>query len=372
MLAQESSARLSTSAGAAGAIGEQVTLLTAQSAAQLEAAKTLKIYGEALSTMAQGLDDMSKLKIEYVRDYWERKSVRFEESIRTVEQQTVLNRIPMLEQRRRTLILWERTFTDLETTQYSAHSGRSLNMILDQLNRETTLSYAPSPPSGIGLQGGDTFRLSDELLAAIRIQVKLVGGPTVISLSDTLPARFDWWPYSLREAEFAQLRNDLTSSREQVAAQVATGRGIEHELLKRMESEMEQLVSAFYTKYPAATWKHQDAKQMKRLFAAEAFLKQSDREVARLVEIGDGAAAAFPNFLKSNPERTVTTLCHWMLSHGLRFAPAAIGDEPTYTKLFGILRQYALAADVSPSMEWVEAALERPELLRNVKESDIE
>lgn len=370
--AQEAAARLNAAAAATGAVGDQVAMIAAQAAAQLDAAKTAKIYGEALITTVEGLDDARKLNMENVRDYWERKSIRFEETVKNVERHTVLNQVPLLEQRRRTLMLWERTFDDYETTQFTVHSGRALNMVLDQLNRTTTLAYSATPPSGIDTNASARYRLPDDLLSVIRIQVRLAGGPTVISLSDTLPAKFDWWPYALREPEFAPLLADLSSTRELVAARLISGDRVEHELLKQLEMRMEKLVASFYSKYPTTTWKTLDTKQMKRLFEAEAFLKQNDREVTRLADLGDRASGTVPNYLTSHPDRTVTTLCHWMLSHGLKFAPAAPGDEANYTRLFGLLRQYCTEANISPSMEWVETALKRPELLRTVKESDPE
>jgi|GEM_PF-3501184 len=351
------------------AVRANVQSLTTDAASdQVASMIAAKIYGEALSTVATGLSDMEDLKMEKVRNYWERRNIRFDETVKSVERKIALNRIPMMEKRARTLAVWERTFSDPEASQFACHSGRSLNMILDQLSSSTTLSYAASPPSGVELSGND-FKLGTDLLDAIRLEVKLAGGPSVITLRDTLPARFDWWPYLLREPEFSGSRESLTFMREQLARQVNVEDKIEFELLKQMESEVEKLVVVFYKKFPPSTWKNEDNKQLKRLYEAEGFLKQSDREVARLANLGDRAKSRLPNYLATTDARNVTTLCHWMLSHGLRFAPAAVGDEPSYSQLFGILSRYCAAGDISPNMQWVEAAMSRPQTLERVRDN---
>jgi len=356
--ADESNVRVGVESRATQAASDQVASMMAA-----------RIYGEALGSVAAGLGDVEDLKMDKVRNYWLLRKIHFEETVKGVERRIAKNRIPMMEKRARTLAVWERTFSDPDASRFACHSGRSLNMILEQLSSSSTLAYSPTPPSGVELSGDD-FKLSNELLDAIRIEVKLAGGPSVITLRDTLPARFDWWPYLLREPEFSVSRDSLSFMREQLARQVNVEDKIEFDLLKKMEAEVEKLVVTFYTKFPPSSWKGSDGKQLKRLYEAEGFLKQSDREVARLANLGDRAKSQLPNYLATAESRTVTTLCHWMLSHGLTFAPATIGDEASYTQLFGILTRYCAAGDIAPNMEWVESAMDRPQTLEQVRDNE--
>ncbi|MEM9365775.1 MAG: hypothetical protein AAGD07_07245 [Planctomycetota bacterium] len=283
---------------------------------------------------------------------FQNNAIQFNEQLKEVARDLVVNRLPMVQRRARQLTLWDRTFSDPELSRNSVTSGRALNMVLDQLRINTTLGYSSRPPVEDPKAFDQKYPLDQKQLSALRLEIPLPDGSTPISLVDKIsrPVELD---YLLAHPDFEAFQASVKRARDQVVAEAASEGMASYHARETLENAVAAFVHRFDEKYPRKSWGRQEQGQLRRLFASEKALNSLVSEATQLVDSGGQVADAAGSFLDLYPHPTLSELVHHCLANNLRFKAADAAGSVAYVKLFEQMRNYCATLNVSPSREWV-------------------
>ncbi|MBW3541271.1 MAG: hypothetical protein KY476_13470 [Planctomycetes bacterium] len=276
-----------------------------------------------------------------VEAYWKRKSI--------AEAELMARQFDRAKHERRSNFkAWERLKNFPELNGPGIENGSALNFLLHRLSATFLAVKFDNPGDDKNRQAiADQLRLSPEMLHNLRLRQHRTGGQHHIFRADEgIALAVDWWPYALREDEFAAHRRRFHRARERVSAEAAAG-DISNEAIREFDQALADMKEAFDRSYSRRnrhsdrhgsrmnTWQHYRT--------ASLFLSSLSGEILRLQTTG--STQAFDGSLKFTGHDLVE-LITYMSRNGLDFAPAQPGEEHSYHDAFAMLRDvYTTVAD---------------------------
>jgi hypothetical protein len=193
-------------------------------------------------------------------------------------------------------------------------SGQALNALFNDIQRaETSGARAPSVPlntdmlARINLTTGTTFRGAGMLRDLTRFN----------------------WPLGLRRSAYQKDRQQIEELARTAVEQVMSG-NLDFDVVQKLDDAVNSLTSTLKDSTPDMT--------PTQYIQATRFLREL-RESLKVLQ--DPNVANYFNSKWKARGATVAELVQNMSSQGLRFAPAASGDEAAYTALHRALVTYA-------------------------------
>jgi hypothetical protein len=284
--------------------------------------------------------------IKRVEAYWERKAIG--------EAERFKRRYNHLDsKRRRNNKTWDRLKNHPDLNGPAIVNGRALNFLLHRLSG-SVLAYEYSRDYS---SGGDVvaqqLALPSDILNGLRLRQHLPNGKNLIfTADDPAPLRVDWWPYALRDEQFAPLRSDFERQRQQMVKEAHAGK-ISMPTLKRLSLAFAGLSDEFRKKYNKDRRHRGGYQTWKQYQQADVFLKSLWGEIGRVQSVGD--ISFLDGELRFDRQRdggNLVALLRFMSRNGLDFAPAKPGHENSYHFAFAMMRDlYINVADDDEALQ---------------------
>jgi hypothetical protein len=202
-------------------------------------------------------------------------------------------------------------------------SGRALNTLLNSINK-----------SSQALNKGPKIELDDESLRNINLTDNAIQGN--IGMLKNNGQLF--WPRAFQEAQFDKPRKRLDRNLKIAVTDLKSKEPVERGVLNDIEADMKDLEEQLASK------KTVDSMSVTNWMEARKYLNQLRRAVRSL---SDPRAANYFNNTWTAKGRTVAELVSHLQKEGLRFAPAAPGDEAAYNALYQALRSFDAGLQVA-------------------------
>jgi hypothetical protein len=309
--------------------------------AQIHAeANYLRAYGEAAVDLnaarilrARAVNMELKNSVDYVKAYWERRSIAEAEKLK--RHKTLAQKEDI-----RNSHLWQRLRDHPDLSVEAIPNGTALNFLLDRM-AGGVLAYKFSAGEGNldpNLLG--QLKLDAETLHQLRVRQDLPSGEkTVFRVDDGKPLDVGWWPAALRGSEYQRERSRFEQAR---SAVMSGSEASAEDNLKALFAAYDELVESFYAHHNRRVRLH-SIQTHREYGLAKRFLQSLGGELYRLRSVGPKAAK--DDSLKFTGDNLIALLTH-MSRNGLEFAPSQPGEESAYHRVFHMMRDlYVAVAD---------------------------
>ncbi len=301
--------------------------------AQIHAeANFLRAYGDAAADLnrariyrAQAVNLEIQNSVDYVKAYWERRSIGEAEKLK--RHKTLAQKEDI-----RNSHLWQRLKDHPDLSVEAIPNGTALNFLLDRLAGGVLAYQFSAGQSGPSLELLQQLELDQKTLHQLRVRQELPsGGRTVFRVDEGKPLDVGWWPASLRGSELQTERTHFENARTNLMSGPETS--LENNL-KELFTAYDQLVEAFH-KLHTREARLKSVNTHREYGLAKRFLQSLASELYRIRSVGPKALK--DDALKFEGKNAVALLTH-MSRNGLEFAPSLPGEEPAYHRVFHMLR----------------------------------
>jgi hypothetical protein len=301
--------------------------------AQIHAeANYLRAYGEAAADLnqarilrAQAVNLEIKNSVDYVKAYWERRSIGEAEKLK--RHKTLAQKEDI-----RNSHLWQRLKDHPELSIEAIPNGTALNFLLDRLAGGVLAYQFSAGQNGPSMELLAQLELSPQTLHQLRVRQDLPSGErTVFRVDEGKPLDVAWWPAGLRGGELHTERTRFEAARSNLM--VAPETSIDNNL-KELFTAYDQLTEAFHRHHTRAV-RLKSIHTHREYGLAKRFLQSLAGEMYRIRSVGPKALR--DDGLKFEGKNVVALLTH-MSRNGLEFAPSLPGEEAAYHQVFHMLR----------------------------------
>jgi hypothetical protein len=318
--------------------GSPATAISARIHAE---ADLVRAYGEASLDHAYARDVRAQAvrkeianSVEYVKAYWERRSIYEAEKMKRYV-------APLQRKEIQDSKTWALLKDHPELNGPSIVEGRALNFLLARLSGGVLAYQFSMSKTALDARTLDQLHLSAQTLHSLRLRQELAGGQQLVFRADEgVPVSVEWWPYLLRDDGFAMERKAFDRARKNAMTEASSGT-VSNSADRELLAAFNELDRKFTARYPREK-RVKTAELHQHYLMARRFLQSLSGEILRVQTAGTLSSA---DNLRFSGDNLVSLLTH-MSRHGLDFAPARPGDEAAYHSVFRMLRDiYITVAD---------------------------
>lgn len=304
-------------------------------------ADLVRAYGEASLDLAEAREIRARAvrqeiinSVEFVRAYWERKSIY--EAERMKRYVAPLQRKEIQDSK-----TWAVLKDHPELNGTSIIEGKALNFLLDRMSGGVLAYQFSLANPTLDTKQLEQLQLPTATIHALQLRQDLPGGQRLVFRADEgIPLQVEWWPYLLREGEFSARRKAFESARKRAVAEARPG-AISNEALTQLVKAFDDLERGFASRYSSKS-RTRSVEVYQHYLSAQRFLQSLGGEILRLKTTGTVAES---ENLKFDGDNLLALLTH-MSRNGLEFASSKPGEESAYHNVFRLMRDlYITVAD---------------------------
>ena len=268
--------------------------------------------------------------VEYVKAYWERRSIHEAERLkrRTTESQR---------QDIRDSLTWKRLKDHPDLTADAIPNGTALNFLLDRLGGGILAYQFSTDPVARRNHEIGRLEIPTELIHQLHVRQDRSGTERLVfRLDEGQPLDVSWWPAAIRRHELQAEREQFLKARERF---LASTQAEFEKTLKELFLAYDQLVDAFH-RFHTREVRLKSTQSHREYSLAKRFLQSLAGELYHFRSTG--IRYADNQSLRFDGNNFVALLTH-MSRNGLEFAPALPGEEAAYHQMFHLMRDLYVA-----------------------------